>query len=201
MVPTNREEAKRLGEVLFYTGVPCRNGHVDTRYTSTGKCRSCLRDQAERDYAAHPERYSETSKRYRARNKARVVAKTMEWQKANPEKVRKIRQKYHHSKYQLNKDNPAWRLNRAVGHSIWRSLKDLKGGRHWELIVDFTLEQLTTRLESMFRPGMCWSNYGMGWEVDHIKPIAKCISFQEAWALDNLQPLPCSENRSKQDKW
>jgi len=187
--------------VLFYTGVPCKNKHVDERYTNTGKCRSCLREQVKRDYAAHKERYQRASKGYRMRNKDKVVAKTIEWQQANPEKVRKIRQKYHCSKYQLNRQDPMWRLNRATSKSIWESLKKAKGGRHWEALVGFTLQEMQEHLEGRFQSGMTWENYGVYWEVDHIKPLARCASFEEAWALSNLQPLTTNKNRSKGTKW
>ena len=48
---------------------------------------------------------------------------------------------------------------------------------------------------------MTWDNYGTYWEVDHIKPLSLCDAFEEAWQLSNLQPLTCSENRSKGNKY
>jgi 5-methylcytosine-specific restriction endonuclease McrA len=201
MVPTTRQIAQQEDAVAYFTGMACRNEHVTKRYTKTGKCYSCVREQAQRDYSKHKGRFSDTSKRYRERNLDRVLAKTVEWQRSNPDKVKIIRQRYHKSQYQNNRENPTWRLNRAMGHAVWKGLKQLKGHKHWECLVTFTLEELVSRLETMFQPGMDWSNYGPYWEVDHIKPLSKCGSFTEAWTLTNLQPLTRPDNRSKGNKY
>ena len=36
-----REEAKRAGERYYWTGKPCRSGHLSKRYTGTGNCAEC----------------------------------------------------------------------------------------------------------------------------------------------------------------
>lgn len=41
-----RKESITRGERTFYTGVPCRHGHLSARYTSTGGCIMCLRPVA-----------------------------------------------------------------------------------------------------------------------------------------------------------
>lgn len=41
-----RREAANSGEVRYYTGRPCRNGHETFRYTSTGNCSACSKDRA-----------------------------------------------------------------------------------------------------------------------------------------------------------
>lgn len=38
-----RADAYRLGLKKFYTGHPCRNGHIAERYVSTKGCIECLR--------------------------------------------------------------------------------------------------------------------------------------------------------------
>jgi 5-methylcytosine-specific restriction endonuclease McrA len=104
--------------------------------------------------------------------------------------------------YQKNKrKDPYFRLSRNTSKSIWESLKKEKGGRHWELLVNFTLEELKVHLENQFNQNMSWENYGSYWEVDHIKPISLCETFNECWNLQNLQPLECYKNRSKGNKY
>ena len=40
-IPTNRREAFVQGSQFFFTGRPCRRGHVTNRYTSSGVCVEC----------------------------------------------------------------------------------------------------------------------------------------------------------------
>lgn len=72
-----------------------------------------------------------------------------------------------------------------------------------------TWEELVKHLESQFRDGMSWGNYGLGygkWSIDHIKP---CNLFDltnpeeqaECFHYTNLQPLWSSENSSKRDNY
>ena len=42
-LPASREEAIEGGELFFYTGLPCRHGHLAKRYTSSGQCTECQR--------------------------------------------------------------------------------------------------------------------------------------------------------------
>lgn len=36
-----RAEAMRLGKMFYFTGVPCKRGHIAERNTSNGSCRQC----------------------------------------------------------------------------------------------------------------------------------------------------------------
>lgn len=38
----SRKEAKVLESNTYYTGVPCKNGHISVRYTQSGTCRECI---------------------------------------------------------------------------------------------------------------------------------------------------------------
>lgn len=41
--PIGRAEAHAAGKTHYFTGRPCRAGHVSVRYVSTGTCKACLR--------------------------------------------------------------------------------------------------------------------------------------------------------------
>ena len=43
-LPVSRKEALAQGSKHFFTGVPCRRGHVDKRFSSTNACLSCNRE-------------------------------------------------------------------------------------------------------------------------------------------------------------
>jgi len=42
-LPATREEAIEAGSIFFFTGQPCKNGHIAKRYTTSGQCTQCLR--------------------------------------------------------------------------------------------------------------------------------------------------------------
>lgn len=100
------------------------------------------------------------------------------------------------------------RISRRISSAISNSLgRGGKGGVHWETIVGYTRAKLIQRLESQFRNGMSWQNYGE-WHIDHIVPInhfhfnsVDDAQFKECWALKNLQPLWASDNIKKSNKY
>ncbi len=74
-------------------------------------------------------------------------------------------------------------------------------------MVGYTTEELKEHLETQFKKGMAWDNYGKKWHIDHIIPRSKFnyiyyddIDFKRCWALTNLQPLWAKENIQKSDK-
>jgi hypothetical protein len=65
--------------------------------------------------------------------------------------------------------------------------------------LGYTPVQLKERIESQFKPGMSWNNYGL-WVIDHKKsiclfPLGTHVSIPNA--LVNLQPLWKDENKKK----
>ena len=95
------------------------------------------------------------------------------------------------------------RIRLAMSSRMYYSLYKAKGNTHWEEYVSYTTEELKQHLESLFRDGMSWDNYGE-WEIDHIIPVSAFnynspsdISFKHCWALQNLRPLWKPENRAK----
>ena len=72
-------------------------------------------------------------------------------------------------------------------------------------LIGCTPDQLRRHLESQFKRGMRWDNYGSYWHVDHILPVASfdhAVASQrmQCWHWSNLQPLEARENMRKSDK-
>nr|CAI9752059.1 hypothetical protein YSBCXYJI_YSBCXYJI_CDS_0157 [Caudoviricetes sp.] len=96
------------------------------------------------------------------------------------------------------------KLNKSISVSINKSLQGFKLGRHWENLLNYTLQQLKEHLESQFTPEMNWDNYGSYWEIDHIIPQnlfnitdENCLDFKICWSLLNLRSLEKSLNRQR----
>jgi hypothetical protein len=211
-LPTTRAAARAQGVVAYFTGQPCSHGHIDKRYTGTGRCYACQRARNNGDYADHTDRVKEIKKRSYAKNRIDVIAASAAWAKANQAKANQYKRDYTQRNREkcraLSRDylrerlkDPLFRRSRAMVYAIRRCLKGQKTSRRWEALVGFTLDELRQHLESKFTEGMSWDNYGPFWAIDHIKPISRCESFEEAWTLSNLQPLTHAENSRKRDRW
>lgn len=70
---TSRKQAIAAGAKHFYTGRPCKNGHLDLRFTSDGKCVSCNREKVRSYYAKHPELKREVNDRLRSKDPERFA--------------------------------------------------------------------------------------------------------------------------------
>jgi hypothetical protein len=72
-------------------------------------------------------------------------------------------------------------------------------------LVGCSKDEFKLHIESQFRNGMTWDNYGKYWHVDHILP---CSSFDhtessqvsQCWHWTNLRPLEAKENLTKGDQ-
>jgi 5-methylcytosine-specific restriction endonuclease McrA len=83
-----RDEALAAGLNRFFTGVPCRNGHVCERIASTNKCVECHKANKRRYDTAHPDRKRQRSRNWQSRNREKVRETNRLWAAANPDKVR-----------------------------------------------------------------------------------------------------------------
>ena len=170
-------------------------------------------------YPAKAEKYRANGKAYRKANPEKVKAKNKAYQEANPEKIKAKNKAY----YTNNRDritrrntastkrrrqtNPAFRLLDNMRRRVNNALNGKsKSARTLELL-GCTVEQARQHLESQFKEGMTWENYGIyGWHVDHIVPCASFDMTKEAeqrkcFHYTNLQPLWAKDNLAKGNKY
>ena len=211
----SKEAAKELNQKWYYTGTICKNGHLDKRYTNTGICYACKREINKRNIKNNPETAKIINSRAYEKHKDKHLNYSRKWSSENREKSNAIKKKWkalhreqhleQSRKYQKEqRKDPFKRISKNLSKAIWQSLKGNKGGKNWLTFVEFTIEELITHLESKFKEGMTWENYGKYWHVDHIKPLSWFdleIEFKDAWCLKNLQPLEAFLNLSKNNKY
>lgn len=176
---------------------------------------------------ADPQKQAEYSKAYRAKHRVEAVERAVAWGKANPQRKRENQRRYYcehiaerraaarvqakeyrkryPEKAKAHKARPHIRLQRAVSLAVWRVLKKGQGKREPTFLsLGYAPEQLVRHLERQFAPEMTWENYGVYWQIDHIRPLREFdttkAGVREAWALSNLRPLSGLANRSKGGK-
>lgn len=161
-------------------------------------CKSCMKIQGYKHY--HEVRKIEKAnyyKKYREKNKEYFNNYSHNHYHSNKELYREW------EKNRLANDKE-FRLKKNIGARINGALNTyntLKKDRTIEYL-GCNMEEYTLYLESKFTNQMNWDNYGIEWEIDHIKPICKFdlsteSQLYECFHYKNTQPLSKQENREK----
>lgn len=193
----DRREKKRAQRRAHYAANRERIRATQKEYRSENveKIRAAERES----YAANPQKYHANHERYYAANREKVLVYKREYSIANREKYRGVRAKQQRDRI---RSDPEFRLVRNVRNRVWTTVvRGHKSARTMELL-GCTISELRAHLESQFRTGMTWENYGPVWHIDHRRP---CASFdlldpaqqRECFNFKNLQPLFAEENLSK----
>ena len=129
--------------------------------------------------------------------------------KKNPEANRKRAKDWYENnkkyvfEYYLNRSHTdlLFILKKRIRSRIYKALKGKKKPNSVVKELGCTIKELKNYLESKFKHGMSWENYGK-WHIDHIYPLAKFDlankeQFAKACHYTNLQPLWARDNQIK----
>lgn len=162
--------------------------------------------------ADNPNKVSALKKRDYQKNRAKRIAAIKAWGVKNRERVNASKRRLSKTdNYKIRAKNWLSRPHARVAHNQRKRLARAALGRFCKPSTFDALgcsgEFLKFWLESKWKPGMSWENYGKtGWHIDHIRPLASFDLTQEkeqklAFHFLNLQPLWAHENLSKSDKY
>ena len=168
----SRKQAKDLGLQRYYTGKPCKHGHICERYFKTGACVVC--SQYQNWSEERRQRSREYALRWHQANPYKSKVKITKWRKTNIERQKENCRRWH-------QENP---VQRKALNSIHRALK-LQACPVW---VD--------RAEI----AEIYANCPEGYHVDHEVPLNHplvCGLHVPA----NLQYLPAFDNLSKGNRF
>lgn len=84
----SRKEAKAQGLKRYFTGKPCKRGHVCERDVKNGQCQECGSIWRKAAYWRDPEKCRARTRDYNRRNSEKVRASSRNYRLRNPEKVR-----------------------------------------------------------------------------------------------------------------
>ncbi len=196
-------EAKAAGLKRYFTGEPCKHGHVCERYTKSGICVECSaqnRRQWGREhpdkvraglrewYWSDPERARAASRAWGVANPERKRALAKAWAKANPEKIRIIsRKKYYADHAQNLARGRAYREKHAektraysrahhAAHPDQRvAIEARRRARKLSAGGSFSPSDVAAKLKAQKRKcAYCRTVLrGRAYHVDHIKPLAR----------------------------
>jgi hypothetical protein len=81
-----KEEAAQQGLSRYFTGKPCRNGHISERYTKGGQCAFCSNLRAKEYGKNNKQGTKARSRKFYDANKELCKIRTIEWQRKNKER-------------------------------------------------------------------------------------------------------------------
>ena len=193
-LPKTRAEALERGLKRYFTGKPCKRGHVAERLVSIGDCIECARNRYEADsekvkersrkwHQANPEKVRKFKRKYDEANREKMCERKREYYEANREKIRE-----HHREYA--------KVNQAKYNALQkkRHATQLQAMPHWltpehhEQMAD--IYELAVIAEQLT---------GIKHHVDHIEPLQgeDRRGLHVPW---NLQVLTATENISKKNR-
>lgn len=170
-------------------------------------CKECQKINHKKRYENNKNYILNQNKEWRKKNKEKV---RFYWKKDGPKRIdyfKEYRRKNKNKRkiYQRNllKQNVNYRISSTLRHRIYMAVKsqNTKKVNKTMTILGCNIHEFKSYLQSQFKEGMNWENYGK-WHIDHIK---SCASFnlsnddeqKQCFHYTNMQPLWASENFRK----
>lgn len=197
----SRAEAKAQGLKQYFTGVPCKNGHVDMRNVSSWDCCQCNRDRVLARYYKNHESFLKKQAQIRSRPEHAKANKEYMAQYSKLPHAIEARRAWHRDKL---KSDAVWAIGKRARNLVRDCLQRFGHNKTSKTveILGCSIPDFKVHIERQFSDGMSWENMG-DWEIDHILPISSAVSQEDAISLNhftNLRPLWRKENRAKSDR-
>jgi len=216
-----RQQALERGLTHYFTGKPCKRGHVALRITSHRRCIECNREDDRARSVKHKEKESIRRRHYYEKNKEQILLQRRQEREINPEQSRMACRKYYSANkeamgrkraayYQVNREaavsysnhyqqrrrrvDPGYAITLRLRSRINHAIKGTSKSAKTTELVGCSPGELVRHLESQFVDGMSWENRHL-WAVDHIRP---CASFDLA---DPEQQRQCFHYSNLQPLW
>lgn len=209
----NRKDAQAQGLPKYFTGVPCRRGHVAERYTA-GACCVCVSKRKQELYqqnrnailaymkvqgavyrAANPEKRAQNSKKWKLANANRVLELARARRAADPERTRKnVRAHYYRHREQELLRQKVWRMaNKGLvnAFTVKRKADLLKRTPTW-----LTADDLWLMAQAYELAAVRTKLFGFPWHVDHNYPL-RGMYVSGLHVPANLRVIPGVENLRK----
>lgn len=180
-LPDTRQEAKELKIPRFFTNVPCVNGHTVPRFTSSGACVVCARNNQRKWDARNIDKLRAYGTDYYSRNREQEIEKAREYRKINANKANAATRKWRTK----NKDL-------VNAHGSRRRAQLLQACPSWVDVKE--LRKIYNRVKEIT------AKTGIKHHVDHIVPLKHdyVCGLHVPW---NLQIIPAAENHRKKNKF
>lgn len=187
-------EAKSLGLAKYFTGKPCKKGHIAERYTKSSTCVECLKESSANrisEFKAYQKTwYQENSTKIKEKSNIRYafikssieeVSKRKNWMANNVDKMKEYRKSYRLS-------NPSIFANATQRRNAKKKKASVLWANQSKILDMYKLAENLSK------------KTGIKYHVDHMIPLQSnfvCGLHCEA----NLQVIPAIDNIKKSNKF
>lgn len=99
-----RKEAKDRGLKRYFTGKPCKHGHIAERHTVDGACTECSKSKNKKRLINNPEKRRIYARRNYEKHKEAIKLRVKKWRRNNPELKRAMDIKWNQSHPEYKSD-------------------------------------------------------------------------------------------------
>nr|WP_289108776.1 hypothetical protein [uncultured Halomonas sp.] len=221
---SKRKDALEAGDMFYFTGKPCSNGHISKRYAS-GACVKCAVYSGKKWKKQNPEKAKEsaakTQEKYR--EKTNFVRRELysifpeahrersrQYRAKNPEKVKQQRKKSYIKNKQKRREES--RFFTSNNRSLVNEKRREKYPRNKPKISAIWHKRRAAKLERTLKnygelDQFCLEEayqqckdmeqaFGIPWDIDHMIPLQACEA-SGLHSYTNIQVIPRSLNASK----
>ena len=186
--PTTREEAKKTGSKYYFTGQPCKHGHIALRKTK-GSCVDCLKVEWAKGNETRAEYFKQynqsdagikAKRDYYDRNRDTVIARAS----ARPAEQRKL----HREKY------------KAQNPELYKAFVSVRRRRHKNATPKWITPEQKLAMRQLYLHAQALTKMtGERYVVDHIIPLISpdICGLHVPW---NLRVITQEENLKKSNK-
>jgi hypothetical protein len=187
-LPATRAEAKKNGSKYYFTGQPCKHGHIAPRKTK-GACVECVKvewTQANATRAEYFAKYNQSKagqqakREYYERNKESVKARAQ---------ARPAEEKHHHRK-----------KHKAANPELYKELTNVRRRRFRQATPKWLTPEQKLEMRLKYRLAIELSRrLGVPYAVDHIIPLQgeEVCGLHVPW---NIEVITQEENLKKSNK-
>lgn len=154
-MPSALQRAKAAGDKTYFTGTPCKRGHVADRWVATRTCVLCQRVAYRECDRRRAEERKEYDKNRYEKNRESILAANKKWHRENREQKREYIRNWRAA-------NPE-RLRAQLGNRY--AIRRAAEGNYTHLDV----ARLITKQDGLC--AICGVAFGNKYHVDHIMPL------------------------------
>lgn len=193
----SRDDAIRIGAVRYFTGIPCKRGHVSERRVTSWECVACANTLAAQRFLVHPEKKKSKDKAYYHRHKTVLIEKAKAYYlKHRAQRIARVNEL---RSIDMQKRPHVYRervrKNRATHPERWKAYANNRRAREVGHVAAAWIKELHKLQRG--RCPVCTEPLPKAHHLDHIMPLYRGGRHEKG----NVQLLcgPCNARKHAKD--